>query len=1049
MKQFLFFIFTIVGWYSNGQTITIGSGTAINGITTASPVNIDSRRQVSQTVYTAAELNAAGITGPATINQMGYFITNIPIYNIPGYTIQMKHTTATNAGGNLNGGYTTVKNAFTYNPGQGDWDMIPLDVPFLWNGTQNIAIRICWSQVQPSSDPSGQLRIFNSNRGYKYRRDNSAGSICGSTPNIRVNTKPQIRFIFETETVWTGAVSTDWFDNSNWTAKVPDETMDVRVPVGVPNNPNLTGVGLCNNLILEGVMTLSASGTINVHGDFINTGTYTDLGGVTKLTGVGPNTIDNAGSLTIANLVFDSDNGGVVSGGNITISEELQVNKTTLNTNDLIIMKSDATQTARIDELVTDCFYTLNMQDAWGDGWNGGILTILEDGVVVGTYQAYAAATTEIVSLANGANIELSYSSGSYENENTYQLIDPNGVTVFSDGGNPSTGIVFTTTPSCSFTAPITGNIIMERHIDTGETYWRFFSSAVQGATIADYQDDFITAGYAGSAFPNFGWVSIYNYDETLGAGLGYVPVASAGQVLQPGEGFMVWSGDTITGTQPFTIDLEGEPNQGDIIMPVTFTNTGTSTEDGWNLVGNPYASTVDWESPNWTKVNMANATYILNPDNEQYATYVNGASVNGGSRYIASQQAFWVYAMSSGPSLIAREGTKSSIDQAFLKNSNISPGINISVNGFGMTDECIMRHVDGSSDAFDFEYDAYKINGSSGTYPQISLINTTNEELVVHSFDKQFQEWEIPVKVIVFQNGFYDLVFNNVTELNVPCLKLEDTYTGEVYSIIEGQAINIELSDTTTQARFILRVGKNYETLTNSVLCNGDANGSIEIDLEDNSNVNYNITSSIEVTNGNANGNPLLIEDLTAGTYTVEVASLQNLCATTNFTFVVPSPSPLSVMSVIVNELNGFDGNVALNVNGGTAPYVYDWNNGDTGNEITDITEGTYSVIVKDNNNCSWTDEFVVGSALEIDDEIEDTESLTINYILATNEITISGLKLKEDSEVKIYSVNGDLIEVYTISYESKESVYKLKKPLAKGVYVVRLNNKSYKFIY
>ena len=177
MKHILFFIFTSISFYSVSQAITIGTGTAINGITTASPVNISSRRQVSHTVYTVAELNAAGFTGAGTINQIGYFIKNIPIYNIPGYTIQMKHTTNANAGGNLNGGYNTVKNAFTYSPGQGNWDMIPLDNPFLWNGIENIVIRVCWSQVQPAGDPSGQLRIFNATRGYKYIRDNNGGSI--------------------------------------------------------------------------------------------------------------------------------------------------------------------------------------------------------------------------------------------------------------------------------------------------------------------------------------------------------------------------------------------------------------------------------------------------------------------------------------------------------------------------------------------------------------------------------------------------------------------------------------------------------------------------------------------------------------------------------------------------------------------------------------------------------------------------------------------------------------------------------------------------------
>lgn len=1048
-KLLLLFCLVVIEIISFGQTITLGTGTSTNGITEASPVNIYYRRQVSQTVYTATELNAAGVTGPATINQIGFFVTNIPIYNIPGYTIQMKHTTAVNAGGNLNGGYTTVKNAFTYSPTQGNWDMIALDNPFLWDGIQNIAIRICWSQVQPNYDPSGQLRIYNATNGYQYRRYDNGGSICNQNPNTVINVKPQLRVVFESETVWTGATNTDWFTASNWTANVPDATMDARIPVGTPNNPNLTGTANCLNLILEGSMTLSTSGVLNINGNFTNTGTYTDLGGQTILTGVGPNTVNNSGSLTFSNLIFESDNGGVITGSNIIVSQELQVNKTTLNTNGLITIRSDASGTGRIAELITNCFYTLNMQDSWGDGWNGGTLTIFEDGINIGTYQAYGASTSVILSLGNGSNIELSYSAGNFENENTYQLVDPNGVTVFSDGTNPATGIVFTTTPACGFTPPITGAITMERYIDAGQTYWRFFSSAVQGATIGDYEGDFVTAGYAGSAFPNFGWVSIYTYDETLGAGLGYLEVTNTNQVIQVGEGLNVWSGDTITGTLPFLVDLTGVPNQGDINMPVSFTNTGTASEDGWCIIGNPYASTIDWDSPNWTKTNMANATYILNPDSQQYATYVNGASTNGGSRFIASQQAFWVYATAASPQLIAREGVKSANDVAFFKSSSISPGMMISLNGFGMTDECVMRHVDNTLDEYEAEYDAYKLYGGWGVYPNISLINTTNQDLSIHSFDKQFQEWEIPVKVIVFQNGMYDITFSQMSELDVPCLKLEDTYTGQMYDVLEGQAINVELSDTTTLPRFILHIGRNYESLATAVICNGESNGSISVDLEDVNIVDYQLTFNNQTVLGNATANPLLIENLQAGTYVLEVPSLTNLCGTTNFTITVPSPTPLNIANQVQDEMIGNDGSVQVNVGGGTAPYSYVWSNGDTTSQINYLTEGNYSVTITDANACVITDQFYVGTSLSVDKNIQNNVSFSLSYSEAQNQLTINNLNLTENTLVHIYNINGDLVEVYKVQVNTKTSVHKLKKALAKGVYVVKVNTESLKFVY
>ena len=46
--------------------------------------------------------------------------------------------------------------------------------------------------------------------------------------------------------------------------------------------------------------------------------------------------------------------------------------------------------------------------------------------------------------------------------------------------------------------------------------------------------------------------------------------------------------------------------------------------------------------------------------------------------------------------------------------------------------------------------------------------------------------------------------------------------------------------------------------------------------------------------------------------------------------------------------------------MNGGTAPYIYSWNNGAQTDSINSLSGGTYSVLVTDNNGCttsgSWT---------------------------------------------------------------------------------------------
>ena len=175
------------------------------------------------------------------------------------------------------------------------------------------------------------------------------------------------------------------------------------------------------------------------------------------------------------------------------------------------------------------------------------------------------------------------------------------------------------------------------------------------------WDDDFITSGFTGSDYPNFSFVSIYTYDESVGGtgDFGFTPLSSSSETINMGEGYWVWCGDQYQGTNPFTIDVTGPIHIGDRDLNVSYTSSAGSNHDGWTMVGNPYASPIDWDSPGWTKTNINNAIYIWDPDLRQYAAYVGGVGTNGGSRYIASSQAFWVQANAASPQLRITESAK------------------------------------------------------------------------------------------------------------------------------------------------------------------------------------------------------------------------------------------------------------------------------------------------------------------------------------------------------------------------------------------------------
>ncbi|GAB4256362.1 MAG: hypothetical protein Kow0079_13440 [Vicingaceae bacterium] len=1063
MKKALYLLF--LGYiYLNdlgAQTIQIGTGTSTNSVTQSSPINISYRRTVCQFVYTKAELNAAGINSARDLQKFGFYVANAPIYPLPGYTIKMKHVTVSNVNSALGTtGWTTVKNSFTYSPQAGGYDMITLDTPFSWNGVDNIGIEICWSQVQPNWDPSGQIRIFSSNRGYRYSWTDAAGSSCGSTPGTRVNYKPQCQMTFDTYTTWTGAVSTDWFNNSNWTANVPNEEMDAIIPSGAGNMPVInSGTAICKNIqITSGAsLTINSGATLKVNEDWTNNGALNGQGTVEFVKNNVQNQILGSVSQTFYNLTINSNYGANVGISNINILGELKVIKGKFNTNNAVTLISNATRTACIPELKTGCLYQLVMNDSWGDGWNGGYITVNVDGVYFGDYFAKSASTTDTLFISGGSTIELNYTAGSYENENSYTLLDPTGTPIFSDGPTPSTANpVFTTTSTCGWSNPIVGNITMQRYINAGATNWRFLTSPVAGATLQQLNDDFVTSGFPGSDWPNWPtasnpWPSIYFYDETK-PGIqdsGFVPATNITNSLNPGVGVWVWCGDTITGTQPFTIDYTGAPNAGDISLPMSYTNSGSPFDDGWTMVGNPYPCTIDWDSPNWTKSNINNSIYIWNPNSQQFASYVGGTGLgtNGGSQYIASSQAIWVQANGPSPQLIATEAVKTTIDQSFIKQSNNNPGVSIKITRSGYSDENILRIDPNATMNFDSNLDAYKLYSTSQDVPSLAMLSPNGDELSINSIPSIVNNVSIPIKATTNISGLHQIQFTNINNLgNVGCLYLKDLITGTQVDLTINPTYTFYLSDTTQSARFILTIGQPINKNVNNVTCNGYNDGSIEV--SGSSNAPWTIiwedqNNNIIKTDSNIFTSSIL-NNISAGSYIVTIEN-NGICAQSKEIIEVTQPDPViadfnSIDTLFLTQTNTIS---FVNNSINAQNYFWDFGDGNTSTLPSPIhayqNQGVYNIeLIAYKNNCTDTTNkllTVLNNPLSID-QISNEEE--INVYTSDGHIFVSG-KLNQLTNIEVYDVVGKLI-FSTNNFNKNNLAIPLNKSYSKGILLVKL---------
>jgi gliding motility-associated-like protein len=105
---------------------------------------------------------------------------------------------------------------------------------------------------------------------------------------------------------------------------------------------------------------------------------------------------------------------------------------------------------------VDECCYTLQMDDSFGDGWNGGFLTINPTvGPALGPFSAVGSGSVITFCVPDGTTFTLNYTPGAWETENTYTLFDPTSTNIFNDGPTPAVGNVFTTTASCGSAPPV------------------------------------------------------------------------------------------------------------------------------------------------------------------------------------------------------------------------------------------------------------------------------------------------------------------------------------------------------------------------------------------------------------------------------------------------------------------------------------------------------------------------------------------------------------------------------------------------------------------
>jgi hypothetical protein len=695
-------------------------------------------------------------------------------------------------------------------------------------------------------------------------------------------------------------------------------------------NYNITA-GSFNN---EGTFNGTALGYLRIKNGFRNAGTFNHNAGVLQINGF-------TGLDLVSPTVFS--NMSITSSGYLTAPSQLEL----------------------VGSLTNDGNFDHN---------NGKVL-------FVGTGVQYIQGSNTIV--FNNIDINNTYPQGvQVQSNHSFEgiltlgpnaVFDPDGssntsvFTLLSTNDSPAQDAAIAALPSG---ASIIGDITVQRYMATEGTngnLYRYISSPVVAATVADIQNEipvsgtFTGASVCASCNAN---ASLFWFDETGVQSLpnGYVafPATSNSETFEQGRGYSLFVRGSLSSN---VWDVRGVVNQGTIALPVSYTNSGHPSGNGWNLVGNPYPSAIDWNSSGWTKSNISGSIYVKDNGSGQFASWNGTVGTNGGSRYIALGQAFWVQSVNDSPTLIIEETAKApNASTEFYRTAPLTNILRAIVQQGNISDETIIHFRNDASNDFDQRHDARKMP-NTGMFNLSSKLSN-GDLLSINSLQQLSCRQELPLDLSGATRGSYVLKFDEIESFDADVLLiLKDRFLNKEIDIRSTRTYSFDVTtnaESTGGNRFVIVVDPNgvnraSHEITSNESCVG---GNAEITIVNSQiNVKYsalmgneNVSSILE-----GNGGELVLKvdpsRLALGSNEITILTDNNLCNTQeNFTAqIVVKSHP----TLIMEELNG-----EFSVDHGFDKYEWYFNNevidGETSNSIITTIPGVYTVTATMINGCS-----------------------------------------------------------------------------------------------
>ena len=160
-------------------------------------------------------------------------------------------------------------------------------------------------------------------------------------------------------------------------------------------------------------------------------------------------------------------------------------------------------------------------------------------------------------------------------------------------------------------------------------------------------------------------------------------------------------------------------------------------------------------------------------------------------------------------------------------------------------------------------------------------------------------------------------------------------------------------------------------------------------------------------------------VHQLQVGSYTVTITNEHNCTSINTVAITQPTELNLETNSTDVICFGDNNGSINISVSGGIQPYSYTWNNGETSQNINNLTGGLYTVTITDANNCTINNSiqvFSIAAPLEL--SYQTNNNPCFGYNQGSINTTVVGGTPPYNYNWGHNSHDSILINLYTSSY-------------------------------